>query len=263
MVKEPIYQQLNQVLRKLIRSGKFPVGSKFLTEREISARYDVSRATSNKSLSSLVSEGLLDFRKGVGTFVRDRKMDYNLRGLVSFTAEAEANGKSASSEVLQFERLRAHDVLDEVPSLLKANDDDELVYVERIRKVDEAPVILERRYIVSKHCPELSEADAEGSIYTAWVRKYGLRVEGADQSIRVVNVRGLDAKLLEVPHGTAGFLVVSTGLLAGGEPLWFERTLYRGDSYEFHNRLGAVEEAGPPMGRFLSGFGLAEDRESA
>jgi len=54
-------------------------------------------------------------------------------------------------------------------------------------------------------------------------------------------------------QSTAGLLVTSVGFLRGHEPLWFERTLYRGDAYEFHNRLGGIQPAGEPFGRFLAG----------
>ena len=51
LMREPIYQQLNQLLRSLIRSVEFPVGGQFLTERQVSERFEVSRATANKALS--------------------------------------------------------------------------------------------------------------------------------------------------------------------------------------------------------------------
>ena len=51
--------------------------------------------------------------------------------------------------------------------------------------------------------------------------------------------------------GAAGFLVMSTGYLSGGVPLWWERTLFRGDAYEFNNRLGPVQTARPAAGTLL------------
>jgi hypothetical protein len=33
-------------------------------------------------------------------------------------------------------------------------------------------------------------------------------------------------------------------------PLWWERTLYRGDQYEFHSRLGPIQSAAPARGMF-------------
>lgn len=251
LVKEPIYQQLNGRLRLLIESGETPVGGKFLTERQICDRYGVSRATANKALSNLVSEGLLEFRKGVGTFVRGRSLDYNLRALVSFTDKAMAAGKTPSTMVLQFETVRAEDVLDEVPQTLKVEPSAVLYYMERLRLADTLPVILERRYVVAEFCPDLAVEDVEGSLYSLWTDRYHLQIEGADESIRAVNTRGPDARALKLRDGAAGMLIQSVGYVAGNRPLWSERTLYRGDSYEFHNRLGGIQQEGYSTGKFL------------
>ncbi len=251
LVKEPIYQQLNSQLRLLVGSGECPVGSQFLTERQICDRYGVSRATANKALSNLVSEGLLEFRKGVGTFVRGRSLDYNLRALVSFTDKARAAGKEPSTEVLQFETVRAEDVLDDVPQLLQVGPAAALYYIERLRLADGLPVILEKRYVVAEHCPDLTAEDVGGSLYSLWTTRYHLPIEGADESIRAVNTRGADARLLKLRDGAAGMLIRSVGHLTGNRPLWSERTLYRGDSYEFQNRLGAIQPEGYSTGKFL------------
>jgi hypothetical protein len=42
------------------------------------------------------------------------------------------------------------------------------------------------------------------------------------------------------------------GFLHGHKPLWFERTLYRGDAYEFHNQMSGIQGSMQPAGRFLS-----------
>lgn len=220
LVKEPLYQQLNQELRKALR--RYATGDRFLTEREISARFAVSRATANKALASLVSEGLLEFRKGLGTFVRGGPLDVDLRALVSFTDRARAAGKRPSTRVLRLETLPGP-----------------LVRMERLRLVEDVPVILERRDVHAAHCPDLEKKDLTGSLYALWTETYGLKLAGADQAIRAVAIDGPDARLLGVAPGTAGLLVTASGFVAGGAPLWTERTLYRGDAYEFRNRLGA------------------------
>ncbi len=218
-----------------------PGRSRFLTERQICERYGVSRATSNKALSNLVSEGLLEFRKGVGTFVLGRALDYNLRTLVSFTYKAHTAGTYPNTEVLQFEPVLARDVLDDVPGLLRVGPEASLYYMERLRLADLLPVILEKRYVVAEYCPDLRREDVGGSLYSIWTERYQLTIEGADQKIRAVNARGADARMLKLRDGSAALLVRSVGYLTGRQPLWLERTLYRGDSYEFHNRLGGIQ----------------------
>ena len=251
LIKEPIYQQLNNHLRLLIGSKECPLGSQFLTERQICERYEVSRATANKALSNLVSEGLLEFRKGVGTFVRGSPLNYNLRALVSFTDKAIAAGKRPSTEVLQFETVRAEEVLDDVPQVLQVGPAAALYYIERLRLANDLPVILEKRYVVAEYCPHLTAEDVRGSLYSVWNDRYRLPIEGADESIRAVNTRGSDARLLKLRDGAAAMLIRSVGHLTGNRPLWSERTLYRGDSYEFQNRLGGIQAEGPTMGKFL------------
>jgi GntR family transcriptional regulator len=251
LVKEPMYQQLNGHLRVLVKSGECAVGSKFLTERQICERYGVSRATANKALSNLVSEGLLEFRKGIGTFVQGRALDYNLRALVSFTDKAISAGKQPSTQVLQFANVAVKDVLDEVPDILEARAEDSLFYMERLRLANSRPVILERRYVVAKYCPGLTEKDAAGSIYAVWLQRYQLPIEFADESIRAVNIRGSDARALQVRDGEAGMLVTSVGYLTVRRPLWYERTLYRGAAYEFQNRLTGIQSESIAAGKFL------------
>ena len=59
LVRDPVYKQLNDALRRLIAAGEFTRGTKFLSEREIGQRFSVSRATANKALSTLVAEGVV------------------------------------------------------------------------------------------------------------------------------------------------------------------------------------------------------------
>ncbi|MBI4891260.1 MAG: GntR family transcriptional regulator [Acidobacteria bacterium] len=243
MAKPPLprYRTLHQELRALVDSGEFGPGARFLTERQVSERFGISRITANKALSNLASEGLLEFRKGIGTFVREASIDLNLRTLVSFTAEARAAGKRPSTRVLHFGALTAGDPPDEACRCLALAPGDAVYYLERLRLAGGKPVILERRHICAALCPGLRRKELSGSIYELWTERYGLELAGAQQNIRAVNLRGSSARLLGVAEGAAGFLITSTGLSTAG-PLWFERTLYRGDAYEFSNR---------PSGRFL------------
>ena len=190
LVREPIYQQLNQALRDLLRSGEFKVGCKFLTERQICEQFDVSRATANKALSNLVAEGILEFRKGVGTFVRGGVLDYDLRSLVSFTEKAIAAGKKPSTRVLRLHVLLAKDAEVDITARLRVRPDEVVYYIERLRLADARPMILEHRYVVTRFCPDLSEAELEGSLYATWTDRYKLDITGADQTIRAVSIRG-------------------------------------------------------------------------
>lgn len=248
LVRSPVYQQLNQRLRAALAS-EYRSGDQFLTEREVAEKFQVSRATANKSLASLVSEGFLEFRKGLGTFVRRDVIDYDLRSLVSFTEKARAAGKKPTTELLTFGKLSAAEVAAGIPAGLRVESDALLWEMERVRLADGVPVILEHRYVVHDHCPKLTKTQAEGSLYREWTESHGLKIAGANEVIRAVLLTSRESQLLRTTAEVPGLEVVSIGYLEDDSPLWWERTLYRGDLYEFHSRLGPIQSATPARGR--------------
>jgi GntR family transcriptional regulator len=252
LVKDPIYHQLRQLLHDSIRKGDFATGDKFLTERDVAEKFGVSRTTANKALSSLVADGTLEFRKGVGSFVRPAILDYELRALVSFSDKATASGRIPKTEIIAFRCIQAADAPGHVVSQLANAPSDPLFFVERLRYADGAPVILERRYIVARLCPQLTREELEGSLYAAWTNKHGLVITGADQTIRAVILSEQDAQVLQLKQGDAALAVLALGCVEGGKPLWWEETLYRADAYEFHCRLGGLHPPHPPTGHLLA-----------
>lgn len=224
-------------------------GSKFLTEREIAERFDTSRPTANKALSSLVSTGLLEFRQGAGTFVRESVLDYDLQHLVSFTEKAKAAGKKPSTKVTALQKLSSINAPAAATQALNAPPSEPLLYLERIRLADGQPVIYERRYVVARFCAGMTKADAKGSLYDFWTTQCRLTISGADESIRAINASPAQALALGINPNTACLLVIATGFLEGGVPLWYEETLYRSDAYEFRNQLGGVSGPKPAQGR--------------
>ena len=249
LVRSPVYQQLNQRLRSALAT-EYRSGDQFLTEREIAEKFQVSRATANKAVASLVSEGFLEFRKGLGTFVRRDVIDYDVRSLISFTEKARAAGRKPGTQLLTFGKLTAAQVRESVRNSLQVGSDALLWEMDRIRSADGIPVILEHRYVVYQHCPRLTKSQAEGSLYRAWTETHGLKIGGANDVIRAVLLSADEAKHLRTVPQSPALEVVSVGYLENDLPLWWERTLYRGDQYEFHSRLGPIQSATPARGQF-------------
>lgn len=64
------HEEVASQLRELIERGALPPGHRLPAERELSRRFQVSRATIRQALSALESAALVDSRVGEGTFVR-------------------------------------------------------------------------------------------------------------------------------------------------------------------------------------------------
>jgi DNA-binding LacI/PurR family transcriptional regulator len=65
----PIRQQLRQILLHEITSGVFTAGGRIPSERELAARYRISRASVRETITELINAGVLFRTVGRGTFV--------------------------------------------------------------------------------------------------------------------------------------------------------------------------------------------------
>lgn len=249
--KDPIYQQLNNELRDLLAGEQFSIGDKFLTERMICEKYDVSRTTANKALSNLVSEGLLKFKKGVGTFILEKPETGRMHSITSFTENTKRAGMDPTSEVLRFERISASEVNSIGTEKLQVTEEEELYRIERLRKANDVPMILEDRYIVAKYCPGLFEHSLKGSLYALFEETYGLNVTGTDETIQAVILDDYQAQLLGVESGMAGFLVSAVGYINDETPLWWETTLHKPDGFEFRCKVNPKQNQQKLEGRVL------------
>ena len=70
MAEQPKYQQVADILRREIAEGVFRDGQTLMTEEELRVRFDVSRQTIRQAIALLEDDGLVDRRRGSGTYVR-------------------------------------------------------------------------------------------------------------------------------------------------------------------------------------------------
>ena len=70
VAEQPKYLQVADILRKEIAEGVFRDGQTLMTEEELRVRFDVSRQTIRQAIALLEDDGLVDRRRGSGTYVR-------------------------------------------------------------------------------------------------------------------------------------------------------------------------------------------------
>ncbi len=68
-----LYVQIASVLQRAIEAGDFAPGERVPGENALMARYDVARETARKALGELSKAGLIDRRRGSGTYVREER----------------------------------------------------------------------------------------------------------------------------------------------------------------------------------------------
>lgn len=69
---QALWRQIEDGMRRLVASGSLAGGTPVLSVRELASELEVNPATVAKAYRSLCDEGILEVRRGEGTFVADR-----------------------------------------------------------------------------------------------------------------------------------------------------------------------------------------------
>jgi GntR family transcriptional regulator len=235
----PRYTQLYRHLSAVITSGALEPDAQLPPERDLAEMADVSRVTVRKAVAQLVDEGMLEQRRGAGTFVRPQppKMEHSLSALLSFTEYMRQRGKTSSSQILR--RGLFLPSPDEQMALGLAGSE-RVARVERLRFADAIPLALEWSSLPMDILPEPERV--ETSLYDV-LRARGNAPTRAVQRITAINLATADAALMHLPDGAAVLRIDRTAYLPTGRPVEFTRGLYRSDIYDFVAELRLEDRA--------------------
>lgn len=225
----PRYTQLYRHLTAVITSGALEPDAQLPPERDLAEMAEVSRVTVRKAVAQLVEDGVLEQRRGAGTFVRPQppKMEHSLSALLSFTEYMRQRGKTSTSQILRQGLFLPSP--DEQMALGLAGAD-RVARVERLRSADGVPMALEWSSLPQDILPDPERV--ETSLYDV-LRARGNAPTRAVQRITAVNAAPQDALLLHLPDGAAVLRIDRTAYLPTGRPIEFTRGLYRSDIYDF------------------------------
>jgi len=68
---DPLFEQLAELLREQIATGKLRPRQKLMTQEQMADHYAVSRGTILRATNALTEEGLIRWSKGKGLFTAD------------------------------------------------------------------------------------------------------------------------------------------------------------------------------------------------
>jgi GntR family transcriptional regulator len=207
-----------------------PTGAAIPSERDLAARYGVSRMTLRQAIEDLVRDGYLIRRHGAGTFVGKPRIAKQF-SITSFSEDMKARGLTASSRVLSIRRGPAGA---RMGSRLKVSPDEVVLVVARLRLADGEPMALEWLHVPDRLVPGLTTADLERqSFYHLLADNYGIAIDGGHQTIEPTVTDQEESRLLGVALHSPALFVERVAWTADHEPVEFTLSLYRGDRYKF------------------------------
>lgn len=227
----PKHAQLRAELLRTIETELQP-GAMIPSERDLTTRYDVSRATVRAAISSLVNEGRLTTMPGRGTVVTRPRVESNLH-LASFTQDMRRRGHRPSTEVLSSALVEAGEG---TATVLGIDPDDRLWQIERLRLADDEPMAHEISWYPEELFPALGDEDLTASLYATFESTYGLVITDARQTAWAEQAGPTYAPLLEIDE-TAPVMAFDRIASSSERPVEQTISRYRGDRYQLSMSL--------------------------
>ncbi|GEE03112.1 putative GntR-family transcriptional regulator [Gordonia spumicola] len=217
------------VLRRGIDRGD-RIGA--IDESALTTEFDVSRNTVRDALAILSAEGQIDRSPRVGTHVVRRKAEHGIDALRGLQETLRGLGE-VHNEVRVATVLRAPAA---VARRLEMSPGDDVVYIERIRRLDDEPISLDLTYLTPDVGIPLLEHDIENTdVFTLLERVSGTRLHSAEQSVEAACADPHSAANLDVPSGTALLLIERlTRLGPTARPVDLEYLRLRSDRISLH-----------------------------
>lgn len=223
----PVYKRIQEVIWKRIETGHLKPGDLVDSERELARIHGVSLMTARQALTSLEREGLVERRRGAGTFVASPKIHFNK--LMSYTEQMASRGLVAASELL------CNKVIDyepEIAARISVAPNCRLVKIERLRHAASEPFALEACYLSADEFGSLTSAPlARSSLFSTLAHDFGVELAHADEEVDATAADGRVAELLAVPRGAPLLRIRQVIYSTKGKATIYVLGFYRSDRH--------------------------------
>ena len=202
---QKLYVQLFEILKERIEAGEWTVGSQIPIEEELCKTYEVSKATVRLAVSELARQGYLSRQQGKGTFVCKRIIPEGLSMVTSFKELMLEAGVSFSTKVLAQTVIMPIDDLD---IKLDITEDKHVIYIKRLRLIDNEPILLQETYMPHDICHLPLEEDLESnSLLEILEKKCGVKITSVQDYIGIAYLNEEEGRLLGLSEGSAALLL--------------------------------------------------------
>jgi GntR family transcriptional regulator len=231
----PLHAQIEDALESRMAARIWPPGARLPSEDSLVEYYSVSRTTIRTAIQNLISRGLVEIRRGKGTFVARPLITQELTELTGFVEDMRALGREASARVLGCGIVAASETVARQLALARGVP---VARIQRVRLADGRPLSFDETYLPRELGEKIMADDLEHQpIFSLLEDKYATRLLEAEYRLAAVPAHGTAARALGIDAGSAIFLIERTTYSTGMLPVDYERLYYRDDHIRFVTRV--------------------------
>ncbi|SDU55738.1 GntR family transcriptional regulator [Desulfobacula phenolica] len=177
----PLYHQLADILTEQIRCGTYMPGDLIPSENGMAKQYGIGRPTVRQAMDTLVKKGLVERKRGSGTFVKQPGNQVDLFCLAGTSQAFETKGIKTESKLLA--PLAAVNVTDDKTNPFEGKP---AFFLSRLTCVKADPVLLEDIYLHPVLFRGLETVDLENRSLSGVVSdQYYLKPETGRQTFKI------------------------------------------------------------------------------
>ncbi|MGY3765291.1 GntR family transcriptional regulator [Vagococcus vulneris] len=229
--KLPVYLKIHDQIKTEIEEGKWCIGDRLPSERELSETFNVSRMTLRQAIQTLADEGILERKVGSGTYVARKKVKETMTGTTSFSDIIRAQGGNPSSKTLSYFVTKPSSSEMEQLDLKK---DASIIKMERIRYADDIPICFEVASIPYDLISAYDKQEVTKSLYHVLTEKENKKIGKSAQTISALVASERIAEYLDIKKGDAVLRLRQVSYLENGQPFEYVRSQYVGERFEFY-----------------------------
>lgn len=224
----PLYHQLACRIQRAIETGKLPPGSTLGNEILLAKRFGVSRPTMRHAIQTLVDDGLLVRKRGVGTQVVHGPIHRPVQ-LTSLYDDLKKRGEFPQTVVLTNEWVAAGH---EIAATLCVAVGEPVLHLRRVRLSRHEPLAVLENYLPND-LAGIGDTDLSSKGLYQTMREAGIRLAVAKQRFAAREGTADECRLLDEPDAAALLAADRVTLDDTGRPVERGKHVYRPSKYSF------------------------------
>ncbi|MDI5985454.1 GntR family transcriptional regulator [Halomonas sp. M4R5S39] len=235
----PLYARLRDQLASRIANGEWSPGDMIPSENRLAEEYGVALATMRMGLKQLVDEGLLERRRGTGTFVKQPAFRADLFRFFHIHDVEDPDGP-----VIPESRVLTRQEVDLPPEVKRAFGDDagaRCLKLERVRLWAGDPLLFEEIYLRLPDFDGLMSLDPKEMgplLYPVFLQKFGILISSATDELSFGTTTSASAKHLALPADSPVAIIERVARNPVGRVIEYRRVHGRPERFRYRVTLG-------------------------
>lgn len=229
------YDHIYRDLKEKIETEVYTYQEMLPSENTLVLEYGCSRNTVRRALAELASDGYVQAMHGKGVrniFLPVEQTAFTVGGIESFKESAARNMKHGATDILQFAEITADEKIETRTGFRKGT---QLYYIQRLRYLNEIPLILDHNYFLKELTPGLTPEIAAQSVYEYLEDSLGLSISMSKRTLTVEHVTQIDEKYIDLKDYNCMAVITSQTFDDNGIQFEYTQSRHHPDYFRFQD----------------------------